>query len=441
MQQDRRPAVIFSSDADGWTFRRNAVMQVPSMLDLLESSNGIYRDLMVDIRSDFFPQRQERHWEVSVSIGDEQLLRVECWKIYAHHQCIIPLASFNQDITEVQITAAPLDQDKPDTDEAPIFILELAFCDKREIWNAQEKRSIWLFSTARSGSTWLGSDVICWRHRARPVDESGIGRIFAPLSWEAERFFGLQDRYGAFVSGPACETRSGPRREAGVVPFERAFRHLDRENQVLNRMNFDLYHKLLRDCVLEHVLNEWGVRHYNRLVFKMPNDSHAADFIMRAFPRSRMIFLMRDGRDVLRSRFSPFASPTLAESKDAELRRYAISFYAHFWNFQIDIIRSAYEAHDPELRYFVRYEELRSDPMRYIGDLLTRIDMEVSPAELEQLVQDVTLENIAPELRGPAKQRQDGQISGYRKTFSPDEIDLMNSIMGDNLQRYGYTRP
>jgi hypothetical protein len=229
-----------------------------------------------------------------------------------------------------------------------------------------------------------------------------------------------------------------PRSQPGMPPFERIFRTLDRETHILNRMNFDLFHRLLRDCVLEHVLNEWGVRHYNRLVFKMPNDSHAADFIMRAFPRSRMVFLMRDGRDVLRSRFTPFASATLAETSNSELRRYAISFYSHFWNFQIDIIRSAYEAHDPDLRHFVRYEDLRSDPVRHIGELLTRIDMELPPQELEQLVHDVTLENLAPELRGPDKQRQEGRISGYRRTFSPEEIDLMNSIMGENLQRYGY---
>jgi len=55
----------------------------------------------------------------------------------------------------------------------------------------------------------------------------------------------------------------------------------------------------------------------------------------------RPIFLMRDGRDVMKSRFSPFGSIDLAKTSDPALRRHAIAFYSHFWNFQVDIMKSS----------------------------------------------------------------------------------------------------
>jgi hypothetical protein len=437
MADEARPFVRFSSDADGWSFRRTGTLQVPSMLNLIAGSEGAYSDLMVDIRSNFFADHHDAVWEVALLVNGEVVGRNLFWKWYGQHQVIIPLARFFSDLTVIEIAARSVSAE-PGPDLSPTFVLEPLFCSKEHIWRVLEERSIWIFSTARSGSTWIAHDIIGWRDRARTVDESGIGRMFAPLAWDAERFFAIDRRIQAYESGLPYETSELTRLVPGVPPFERSFRDLGRELQILNHMNFDLFHRLLRDCALEHVLNEWGVRHYQKLAFKMPNDSHGADFIMRAFPRSRMVFLMRDGRDVMRSRFSPFASRDLAETTDPELRRYAIAFYAHFWNFEVDIMRSAYDAHNSNLRYFVRYEDMRTDPTTHIGRLLEALDMTVPPDDLTQLVKDATLENMPAETRGPTQARQTGQVGGYRSSFSPEEIELMNGIMRKNLQRYGY---
>jgi hypothetical protein len=262
--------------------------------------------------------------------------------------------------------------------------------------------------------------------------------MFAPLDWDTERFFNLHHHTVPFENGLAYETRQRPRSTRQLPPFERAFKDMRHETRMFNLMNETLYHRLLRDCALEHVLNEWGVLAYNRLVFKMPNDSHGADFIMRAFPRAWMIFLMRDGRDVMRSRFTPFASDVLAETTDASLRTQAIAYYAHFWNFQVDIMRDAYDAHAADRRHFLRYEDVRQNPAVEIPRLLDRIGLSVAEAELPRLLHDVTLENMPADQRGPNKPRQDGRVGGFRDTFSPAEIEMMDSIMGTNLRRYGY---
>src|ERR1700722_10485724 len=202
--------------------------------------------------------------------------------------------------------------------------------------------------------------------------------------------------------------------------------------------NWPMYLETLKDTAFRHVIIEWGMLGYQNVVFKMPNDSHAADVIMQAFPESFMIFLMRDGRDVMKSRFSPFASPDLAATDDPELRLYAIAFWSHFWNFQVDITYSAFSAHPPERSLFLRYEDLRRNTFEELRRIIDQVGIPMTGDALADLVARTTLEHLPAGQRGPGKPRQDGQIGRYASVFSPPEIALMESIMGANLRRFGY---
>ena len=298
---------------------------------------------------------------------------------------------------------------------------------------------IWLFSTARSGSTWLSHDLLCWDDNTRPMDEPGIGKMFAPLDWAAERFDRLPEKNFHFESGLAYETGRRLRASGSdLPPFERVFIYAKQENQIWNPQNWRMFLDIVRETTVRHVINEWGVIGYRKTVFKMPNDSHGADIIMEAFPQSFMIVLIRDGRDVMRSRFSPFASRTLAETTDAALRLNAVAFYSHFWNFQMDIMLSAFEAHAPERRLLVHYEKLRAAPLDTAREIFDRTGIPISDADLAALIEQTTLENFPESERGPDKPRQTGLIGKYASTFTMQEIRLMDEIMGSNLRRFGY---
>ena len=195
---------------------------------------------------------------------------------------------------------------------------------------------------------------------------------------------------------------------------------------------------MIREATFNHVLLYWGVLDYDRVVFKAPNEGHAADLLMEALPKARMIFLIRDGRDVVKSRFSPFASRVLAESEDPGLRRAAVAYYAHQWNWHTDIVRNAYDAHDPARRLLMTYEELRRELEDAFVRLAKFLNAPMEPQALKALIAEVRLENVPETERGPDQPRQEGKIGGYRSYFSPDEIQLMISIMIGNLVRYGY---
>ncbi len=271
------------------------------------------------------------------------------------------------------------------------------------------------------------------------MDEPGLGKMFAPFDWIAERFYNLPGKATYFQSGLDYEHTDRVRDDLSVIPpFERAFIFARQENQIWNAQNWHMYLGILKEATFRSVMNEWGVLDYQNVVFKMPNESHAADVIMQAFPRSFMIFLMRDGRDVMKSRFSPFASKDLAETTDPDLRLYAIAFYSHFWNFQVDIMETAYSAHAPERRLLVHYEQLRQHPSEQLRVIFDRLAMPISEADLADLIVKTTLENIADDQKGPDKPRQTGQVGKYTTAFSEREIELMEAIMGPNLRRFGY---
>jgi hypothetical protein len=436
----KAPRIKISTDLGPEIFGHEAGISIPKLLYLLEHLGGTaaFTHIAIGVISGFFGEHHDWEYEVSLELDGQPFDKRLYHKWYRNHQFLIPLTAFRKKSQAISLFSKLTREGAPTSDEIN-FEISISLISKPRIWENFERNAIWVFSTARSGSTWLCMDVLCAEGRARPVDESGIGRMFAPMQWDAERFFDPAERPFHIESGLSFETGLEERPTGDALPvFERAFFGMENENAILSRHNFDFFHRALRDIVFEHVLNEWGIFGFSRLVFKMPNDSHAADFIVRAFPNSRIVFLMRDGRDIMKSRFSPFASPTLAKTSNVELRRYAIAFYSHFWNFQVDIMRAAFEAHAPERRVFINYEDLRRDPGQMIAELFDRLQISASPDEIAALAESSRLENMPASERGPDKPRQTGLIGGYRAVFSDEEIALMDAIMGQNLERYGY---
>ena len=165
-----------------------------------------------------------------------------------------------------------------------------------------ERRLVWMMGSPRTGSTWLlrlllhpwgvgrtptGIDPSRFRPRGGnviPVNESYIAHHFGPMrdplpppETAGQSSVVLNDlRRGDpayFFSDEYADVWRGPLRELGLKRFEAQSLRAERE----------------------HGLRE------PQIVIKEPNGSHAADLIAGLFPTSRMIFLLRDGRDVIDS--------------------------------------------------------------------------------------------------------------------------------------------
>ena len=418
-----------------WGFKDAAELLVPSMLDLPARTKGDFTELAIDVAATVFPDKPDCVWEIELHLRGKIIDTRRFRNFTQRHQFIVPTSVLFEEQNSLRLSGRAIAGAKL----APRFFVRVFYMQKERLLDFIEENSVWVYSTARSGSSWLSQDILCHGQGVRSMDEPGIGRLFAPVDWVAERFYDLAHKDAYAQSGLDYETRAKARLNVGFIPpFERSFMFGGQENSIWSQQNYPLYLDLIRTTMFQHVLHEWGVIDYRTIVFKMPNDSHAADVVMQALPKAFMLLLMRDGRDVMKSRFSPFASPDLATTTDPALRLHAIAFYAHLWNFQVDIMQSAFVAHAPERKLLLHYEELRVTPTAQLRVMFDKIGMKISDAALDELVSRTRLENIPDAQKGPDKPRQTGQIGKYANVFSQAEIELMEAIMGRNLRRFGY---
>jgi len=310
------------------------------------------------------------------------------------------------------------------------------------------EKMIWIFGSPRSGSTWVTHDILgkipsqirpSDDTGSRPMDESGFGRMLGAYECSPEMWHVLDHQAVHCQAGPILEPGVESSATEGQTIFERQlFKNRKSHEALLNDSTKHVVRKMVREWTFNHVLNIWGVLGYDRVVFKAPNEGHAADLIMDALPEARLLFLMRDGRDVISSRFSPFASAVLAETNDFQLRSKAIAYYSHEWNWHTDIVKHSFDNHDPDRRLFLTYEELRIGSVDAFARLIGFAGAKLDGNQILTIIKTSKLENFSLSERGPSKPRQSGKIGGAVDRFTAAELRLMNGIMGDNLSRYGY---
>lgn len=425
----------YPDQLEAWGFTKPADVLVRSMVDLPARTRGEFTEIAIDLVAPAFPEHPNCIYEVDLLLRNKVIETAVFRNYTQRHHFMVSAQLLFEEINVLTLSPRATSGDM----DSPCFFIRIFYVQRDRMVSIMERSSVWVFSTARSGSTWLSLDLLCHDHRNRPIDEPGIGKMFAPFEWEAERFYDIYRRAAYIESGMEFDGHRGARSDQLLLPvFERSFTYTGQENRIWSKQNWPMYMAFLKEAVFRLVMNEWGMIDYNQVVFKMPNDSHAADVIMQAFPESFMVFLIRDGRDVMKSRFSPFASADLAETIDPSMRLHAIAFYSHFWNFQVDIMSAAFLAHSPERSLIVSYEDLRRDTAGQLRVIFDRIGRVITDAELADLVERTTLENLPDDQKGPDKQRQTGEIGGFRSVFSYYEIELMEAIMGHNLQRFNY---
>src|SRR5205807_10295120 len=132
--------------------------------------------------------------------------------------------------------------------------------------------------------------------------------------------------------------------------------------------------RLLRQRFYAHVIRRAPEMRPSQavLVIKEPNGSQSADIIMRALPRSRLLFLLRDGRDVIDSLVAAYVEGSWAtqwfsfmRGLSEDDRREFVVTSAHKWLWQTEVVQSAFREHVGP-KYMVRYEELLRDPARHM---------------------------------------------------------------------------
>jgi hypothetical protein len=182
------------------------------------------------------------------------------------------------------------------------------------------------------------------------------------------------------------------------------------------------------------------------VVIKEPNGSHGADALLSLLPHSRMIFQQRDGRDVVDSMLHAQSgggwrlggpagfTPLQGESERLQFVRR----HSRLWVNRTLAVQRAYDAHPPDLRITIRYEDLRSDTMGTLRPLVDWLGVHRTDEELEAAVAALAFEAYPAKAKGPTKALRAASPGLWRENLSDTEQLAVNEIMGETLERLGY---
>lgn len=296
------------------------------------------------------------------------------------------------------------------------------YLNKRE-FKALESRVVWIFGSPRTGSTWLMRMLADARAPGvATIDETLAGELFNrafPLPQEGTLKVTSSAEANANIPGWVL----APERESLWRPLMRAF--------LLEGFRHQLVHGQAR--------TRW-TRPY--LVVKEPNTSEAADSLVKLLPRSRVLFLIRDGRDVMDSLLDfvkgEAAREFIWDDLSAKQRENYLLGSAASWVYRMDVVQRACELVGPESALTVRYEDLLADTPAELIRIARWLGVDDSADWAAEVAGRHAFKHIPADERGQGKAQRAATPGLWRENLAPADHAVMQKVMGEKLRELGY---
>ena len=280
---------------------------------------------------------------------------------------------------------------------------------------ALEQRLVWMLGSPRSGSTWL---------RQLLTDGDQVASMAEPL---------IGMHLGAIASAavPMWPAAGGMR-----IPDIRT----DPE-YFFSAEHASAWQPGLRRLILARI-RPHVPRAAKRFVIQEPNGSEGADLLMRVLPASSLLFLLRDGRDVVDSMLDALGRGAWIDQAfgvgrefDERARLEVVEHEASRWVLRTKVTLDAFAAHDPARRMIVRYEDLLADTGKTVGDILGWLGVTAPYAER---VAQHAFTAIPADQRGSGRFHRSASPGAWREHLTADEQEICRRVMGDLLADTGY---
>ena len=268
---------------------------------------------------------------------------------------------------------------------------------------------VWIFGTGRSGNTWLAAMMESAEHTV--WKEPAIGKLF-----------------GEFYYG----SRDSQRKNAKFV---------------LGDPRKDVWLGSIRRFILEGASGRFPELSENDyLVVKEQVGSMGAPLLTEALPESRMIFLVRDPRDVVSSWLDGSRegawhqanmarkNPKRAPRAEEEPNRYAKQLATHYLK-NVGKAAEAYAAHRGP-KALVRYEELRADTLGEMKRIHSVLGMSVDEKKLRRSVEEHSWENIPEEEKGEGKFRRKATPGSWREDLTTEQARIVEETTRPLLEEF-----
>jgi Sulfotransferase domain len=277
---------------------------------------------------------------------------------------------------------------------------------RRSSRGVRPENIVWIFGTGRSGSTWLGS-IMGDLNGCAMWNEPLVGNLFGNFHY----------------------FRVGGRRSGGQY--------------ILGEPYKEIWLGPVRDLILSGADARFPeVSGY--LIIKEPNGSIGSPLLMEAIPESRMIFLIRDPRDVVASSIDARSEGSwLSERKETQRRTSKedrnpnayVRLRANSYVQQIEKTHQAFRAHGGR-KVMVRYEDLRADTMNAMKRIYSTLEIPVKEADLARSVEKNSWENIPEEEKGEGKKRRKATPGGWKEDLTARQVEIVEDVTAPLLNEF-----
>ena len=292
-----------------------------------------------------------------------------------------------------------------------------------------DARVVWVLGSPRSGSTWL-LKMLAEQPDVVPINEPLIGLYLSPFisdlpGWDGEKL----DRTNFTLR----MIQSDKRDQFFAAEFD----------SVAVPALGSLIRKRFRAQALRYPPAN-GLGRRTRVVVKEPSGSQSADLLLRALPSSRLLFLMRDGRDVVDSELSANLKGSWVSSEfpgarglDDQDRVAFIEQAARKWLWRTEVVADAYAAHVGP-KHQVKYEDLLADPQTRLREILEWMGLPAEPNAVQATCESHSFSGLAAEERGVDKFYRSASPGLWREHLTGAEQEVLGRVIGPKLRELGY---
>jgi len=239
--------------------------------------------------------------------------------------------------------------------------------------SAIERNLVWVFGAPRSGTSWLALNLLSYKTVS--VNETH-----------------LSDHLGDVE---------------GDVKIQRRLERSQDTNYFFSNDYKNTWMFYLRKLILNRIFAQ--VQDLNKkIIIKEPAVPGASDIIAECLPNSKIIILLRDGRDILdsildarqKTGFMTKAGDIYFEKTD---RLKIIRPYSRWLALLFILLKKTYEDQPKEQVFLTKYEELRKNTVDVLTKIYKFLEIEISDEKLKEIVEKYSFENIPAEKKGSGK--------------------------------------